>query len=252
MIQPMTAWTQALPALDKVAEIAQRIEGDDNVQALLLTGSFAHGMETDDCDLDLYVVLGRPDEAWRTGENGRVDLRIVDRRTFRRIPTHPSTWWDRYRIARGRVLVDRTDGEFATDLAAWGRLSSEEQLDALDYYLDPYLTYTLRSLHEFAAEETRSAHLDAVEAIPWALRLVFALQRRVRPTNRYLAWELTHHPLDGADWDGAWLLGIVDDLLRDGSPAAQKALLARIDPPMRTLGFGGALDGYPKIRRYLG
>ena len=94
--------------------------------------------------LDVYK---RQDEAWRTGQYGRVDLRVDDRRFFARAPGHPSTWWDRYRIARGRILLDRTDGAFTRDLGAWGRLTPAERLDAIDYYLDPYLTYSQRSLH---------------------------------------------------------------------------------------------------------
>lgn len=251
MMSPMTAWTEALPPLPELAEIAERVATDANVHAVLLTGSYAHGMATDDCDVDLHLVLDRPDERWRTGMHGRVDLRVGDRRQYRRIPAHPSTWWDRYRIARGRLLLDRTGGDFAEDLRTWGELSTVEKVDALDYYLDPYLTYSLRSLHEARAGEERAAHLDALEAIPWALRLVFALHGRVRPTNRYLEWELLHHPLPGPEWDGPWLLETVAELLRNGSPAAQRELFARLEPPLRALGFGGALDGYPKAMRFL-
>lgn len=247
----MDAWTRDLPPLPELAEIAERVDGDGNVHAVLLTGSFAHGMGTPDCDVDLHVVLGRADESWRTGSRGRVDLRVGERRAYRRVPSHPSDWWDRYRIARGRVLVDRTDGEFADELRPWGELGREEKFDALDYYLDPYLTYSHRSLHEFRIGESGAAHFDAVEAMPWALRLVFALAGRPRPTNRYLAWELEHHPLPGPDWPAPWLLGIVRDVLRDGSPRAQRELFARLEPALRRLGFGGALDGYPKALRHL-
>lgn len=247
----MSAWTEALPPLPELTEIAGRVEADRNVRAVFLTGSFAHDMATDDCDIDLHVVLDRLDDSWRTDSYGRVDLRVGDRRRYRRIPAHPSTWWDRYRIARGRILLDRTEGDFADDLRMWGRLTAEEKLDALDYYLDPYLTYSLRSLHQFRTGEQWAAHLDAVEAIPWALRLVFALHDRVRPTNRYLEWELAHFPLPGPEWDRDRLLGVVADLMRDGSPAAQRDLFARIEPPLREIGFGGALDGYPKALRYL-
>ena len=38
-----------------------------------------------------------------------------------------------------------------------------------------------------------------MEAIPYALRTIFALETRVRPYNKYLEWELHHHPLE--DWD---------------------------------------------------
>lgn len=251
MIEGMTSWTGGLPTWPEVSDIAGRVDDDDNVHAVLLTGSFAHEMATDACDLDLRVVLERPDEAWRTGQYGRVDLRVDDRRFFARAPGHPSTWWDRYRIARGRILLDRTDGAFTRDLGAWGRLTPAERLDAIDYYLDPYLTYSQRSLHEAQVGEASAARWDALEAMPWALRLVFAVHWRVRPINRYLAWELDRHPLGEPGWDSAWLLEIVDAALRDGSVAAQRELFGRLEPALREAGFGGALSGYPTALTYL-
>lgn len=247
----MSPWTTTLPDLPEVAEIARRVDADPQVSGVILTGSFAHGMSTDDCDVDLLVVLARPDDAWRIGSQDRVDLRVTDMRALRRVPSHPSDWWDRYRLSRGRVLLDRTEGAIPAALAAWGTLTAAEKADALDYYLDPYLTYSMRSLHQFGAGEDRAGHLDALEALPWALRLAFALEGRPRPTNRYLEWELTHYPFQAPGWDRERVLGMVDDLRRNGSPQAQRDLFRALDPRLRTLGFGGALDGYPKAMRYL-
>lgn len=232
-----------LPALDELTDVARRVEADDNVAAVLLAGSYAHGMNTAACDVDLLVVVDREDERWRSGRTGRLDLQVLDRRRFRSVPKDPSRWWDRYRMARSQVLLDRSDGAVEQELQAWGRLTETEQQDAVDFYLDPYLSYSARSLLAAEAGEEREAHLDAMEALPWALRLIFAVHNRVRPTNRFLAWELRQHPLP-APWDVDEVLTVVDTLRQSAAPTMQRRLFGHLEPDLRRIGFGGVLAGH--------
>src|SRR5205823_12593929 len=81
----------------------------------------------------------------------------------------------------------------------------------------------------------------AVEAIPYAVRTLFALGDRVRPYNKYLEWELRHHPLDG--WAADELLPLIDRVLA-GEPTAQHELFNRIEPQARRAGFGDVIDSW--------
>ncbi|SEW34288.1 Nucleotidyltransferase domain-containing protein [Austwickia chelonae] len=243
MIGGMRTWITNLPYQEELSGLVDRVERDPNVVGVLLTGSYAHGLASSGCDVDLHVLLSERDDSWQPLRQGGLDLQVHDAQWLRRVPSDPSRWWDRYRIARGRLVTDRSGGALGADLRAWGTLSSVEQADAVDFALTPYLTYAMRSLYEFRTGELAAARLDAVENLPWALRLMFALQGRPRPTNRYLAWELEHHPLTTPAWKSEWVLGIVEALRRDGSPAAQRELFAAMEPPLRALGFGGVLDG---------
>jgi len=80
-----------------------------------------------------------------------------------------------------------------------------------------------------------------VEAIPHALRTIFALADRVRPYNKYLEWELRHHPLEG--WTADELLPLLDRVLT-GEPDAQHELFNRVEPPARRAGFGDVIDSW--------
>jgi len=100
--------------------------------------------------------------------------------------------------------------------------------------LDGYINQTYRSLRY-------GTRLDAVEAIPYALRTIFALADRVRPYNKYLEWELRHHPLE--DWNADDLLPLLDRVLT-GEPDAQRELFRRIEDPARREGFGDVIDGW--------
>ena len=87
-----------------------------------------------------------------------------------------------------------------------------------------------------------------MEAIPHALRTIFALAGRVRPYNKYLEWELRHHPLD--DWSADELLPLLDRVLT-GEPAAQHELFGRIEDYARREGFGGVIDSWEPAVEWL-
>src|SRR5206468_9475592 len=105
----------------------------------------------------------------------------------------------RYAAAHADVVLDKTDGELARVVAEQESLPRGSRDAVVREALDGYINQTYRSLRY-------GTRLDAVEAIPHALRTIFALGDRVRPYNKYLAWELRHHPLDGCGADELLLL----------------------------------------------
>ena len=80
-----------------------------------------------------------------------------------------------------------------------------------------------------------------MEAVPYALRTIFALADRVRPYNKYLEWELRHHPLEG--WNADELLPLLERILI-GEPEALHELFELIEGWARREGFGDVVDGW--------
>ena len=138
----------------------------------------------------------------------------------------------RYASAHAEIVVDKTGGELARVIADQERLPEQIGDAVAREALGGYINQTYRSLRY----RTR---LDAVEAVPYALRLIFALHGRVRPYNKYLAWELEHHPLD--DWNGPDLLSLLDRVLA-GEPDAQHNLFRLIEERARRAGLGDEID----------
>lgn len=88
--------------------------------------------------------------------------------------------------------------------------------------LDGWVNFAYRALKSGRDGRALEARLDAAESVPWLLDVVFATKARVRPYNKYLAWELRTHPLDG--WAAHELLGLVGRTL-DGDVGAIQASL---------------------------
>jgi hypothetical protein len=140
----------------------------------------------------------------------------------------------RYAAAHADVVVDKTGGELTGVVAELESLPRGRRDAIVREALDDYINQTYRSLRY-------GTRLDAVEAIPPALRTIFALENRVRPYNKYLEWELRHHPLAG--WTAGELLPLLDRVLT-GEPEAQHDLFSGIEPPARSAGFGDVIDGW--------
>jgi len=140
----------------------------------------------------------------------------------------------RYAAAHADVVLDKTDGELTKVVAKLESLPAGKREPVVNEALDGYINQTYRSLRY-------GTRLDAVEAVPYALRTIFGLEDRVRPYNKYLEWELKHHAL--ADWTADDLLPLVDRVLA-GDPQAQRELFNRVEPIARREGFGDVIDGW--------
>jgi hypothetical protein len=114
----------------------------------------------------------------------------------------------------------------------------------LETYLDGYLNYVYRSLKSLRDGRVLEARLDAVESLPWMLAVIFAFERRVRPYNKYLVWELSHHPLERPAWQGSTLVPQIAAILETADADAQRAVFRTVEVAAREVGLGGIVDAW--------
>ncbi|MFD8049794.1 hypothetical protein ACFV5E_40885 [Streptomyces chartreusis] len=217
---------------------------DPAVVGLVLKGSRAHeGMITRHSDHDLYVVLADDATTGLTRFAGHrteeLDLVIVSL-TALRAAGMPG--FERYALARARVVLDRLDGGVARILADKARLSAEEAFRDSGAWLDAYANSLYRSIKNDRDGHALAARLDAADGIGFLLELLFALDRRPRPYNKYLTWELARHPLPG--WDTGELLRALDRISATGDVDDQRRLFALAEAAVRQAGHGEVLDAW--------
>ncbi|WP_199881263.1 hypothetical protein [Streptomyces sp. CB03911] len=236
--------------LDFAAFVADAT-ADPAVVGLVLKGSRAHdGMTTRHSDHDLYVILADDHDA-ASGlaaldgyRSARLDLVVTTLERFRR----PADW-ERYAIARSRVLVDRPDGEVTRIVAAMGRLGAEEAFRSGAALLDAYANSLYRSVKNHRDGNPLAGHLDAAAGVGFLLELLFTLDRRPRPYNKYLAWELDRFPLPG--WESAALLDTVARITATGEVAPQQQLFAQVEAAARAAGHAAVLDAWGEDLRLM-
>lgn len=217
---------------------------DPAVAGLVLKGSRAHeGMTTEHSDHDLYVVLadGAATDLTRFADYRSValDLVIVPLADFR---AAGMPGFERYALARARIVLDQLDGGIARILAAKARLDADEEFRDAGGWLDAYANSLYRSVKNARDGQSLAARLDAADSIRFLLELLFALDRRPRPYSMYLEWELARYPLPG--WDAGRLLEAVDRISGTGDVPLQRSLFARVEAAARRAGHGAVLDAW--------
>ncbi|MET9830277.1 hypothetical protein ABZ078_13350 [Streptomyces sp. NPDC006385] len=223
---------------------------DPGVVGLVLSGSQVHeGMPTVHSDYDLHVIVR--DEtvpalaALDRFRSAHLDLVVITLAEFRvrGMPGRPDSF-ARYSYVHAEVLLDRLDGTIARILDEKRTLGTAEARAAVDGWLDAYVNQTYRSLKSHRDDRPAPGHLDAAESVPYALEVLFALHRRVRPYNKYLRWELERQPLGDPRWDAGRLLPVLRRILADGDPGTQRALFTDIEETARRAGHDGVLDAW--------
>ena len=218
-------------------ELLQVARSREEIVGLYVFGSRGRDFMVDErSDWDVCVVLVNReareafDHEFPYAHGAQVEIVTATLEGLRGLASEHS----RYASAHADIVLDKTDGELARVVAEQESLPAGSQDAIVREALDGYVNQTYRSLRY-------GTRLDAAEAIPHALRTIFALAGRVRPYNKYLDWELRHHPLD--DWAPDELLPLLDRVLA-GEPEAQHELFRRIEDPARREGFGDVIDSW--------
>ncbi|MBQ1088942.1 hypothetical protein [Streptomyces sp. B93] len=226
---------------DALVELATT---DPAVVGLVLKGSRAHdGMTTEHSDHDLYVVVAddatTPLTRFAGHRTAELDLVVVSLTEFRAAGM-PGP--ERYALARARIVLDRLGGGLARILADKARLGAEEAFREAGGRLDAYANSLYRSVKNHRDGQALAARLDAADSVRFLLELLFALDRRPRPYNKYLAWELGRQPLPG--WDTDVLLRAVDRIAATGDVSVQRRLFGLVEAVAREAGHGAVLDAW--------
>ncbi|KOV70031.1 hypothetical protein ADL01_22010 [Streptomyces sp. NRRL WC-3618] len=217
---------------------------DSSIVGLVLKGSHAHdGMTTKHSDHDLYVVVAdgaATDLARFAGHRtAELDLVILPLAAFR---AAGMPGFERYGLARAQIVLDRLDGGIAQILADKARLDADEAFQDTGEWLDAYANSLYRSVKNDRDGHPLAARLDAADSIRFLLELLFALDRRPRPYNKYLEWELARYPLP--DWDANSLLEALDRITTTGDVSLQRSLFASVEATARRAGHSAVLDAW--------
>ena len=229
------------------------VEGDPRVVAVVLGGSRGKGTASARSDWDVYLIAADGSNvadlfALFSSADDRVELCGV--LTLSEFATYADVGsadeWNRYTFAHVEPVFDRTDGVVSGLCAAKEWLPDELAAERAALGLDAYCNLHYRAMKSIHNDDAPLAgQLDAAESVGQLLEFVFAAERRVRPYNKFLAWELERHPLE-ADWLPS--SGATELLARitAGNAAAAVATFERVERYARQAGYADVLDAWPE------
>ncbi|MHB8468621.1 MAG: hypothetical protein ACYDCH_02535 [Gaiellaceae bacterium] len=150
---------------------------------------------------------------------------------------------ERYTFCHVEPLLDRSGGWLGATLRTLTTVDPATAGEPLDGYVNAYY----RSLK---GTDPAGRLLDAAESVRWFLEFVFAVEGRLRPYNKWLAWELEHHPLSPSNRP---VLDRLERIVRTGDPGEQATLFRQAEALARARGLGDVIDGWePEIARLRG
>ncbi len=223
----MTLNAAAQAALDEIVA-----RDDPSILGIVLTGSAARGIPTEHSDVDVFVVLTDDAAEGRTTSHSAAIDEIPQ--TLADLEDVPLWGGDEYGYRWGycytKLLRDETGGRIREALR---RMESHTPAEARRMLLhgdqlDGYVNMAYRALKSDRDGRRLESRLDAAESVHWWLDVVFTLEGRVRPYNKYLAWELREHPLSVPEWSADRLLPQVEAVL-DGDADAVRAAYAVVE-----------------------
>jgi hypothetical protein len=227
------------------AHLAARAEEDPAVLGLVLHGSHVfEGMATPESDYDVFLIVqdGAPPQHWQSRRSSTLDLEVTSVSGFRSAVLDGGDA-NRYIFAHAQVVLDRLGGRVSALLREAATLP-ERELDNLPVMLDAYINLLYRSIKNGRDGRDVAAHLDAAMSVNLVLWVIFALHRRTRPPNKYLAWDLERHPLGDRPWEASRLLPRIRRILVDADPVTQRALFRDVEAAARADGLGATVDAW--------
>jgi predicted nucleotidyltransferase len=215
-----------LRGIDALLDHARR---DDNVVGLVVFGSRGKGaFVTEGSDWDVFVVVREHRREHAFVRGAEVETVEVTLDELRNQPD-----WQLYSLAWVEPQLDKT-GEVADAL----RDATHVDPTTAGEPLDGYINFCYRSLKNAQVGLELASLLDAQESIPWFLEFVFTVHGRLRPYNKWLAWELEQHPLPWND------LPRLERIARTGDLQEQAALFRSAETLARDKGLGAVVDNW--------
>ena len=252
------------PAEDEYQQFLQDASIDENILAVILAGSRAKGVATDDSDWDVYIVCA---DSYTTQQMANLRKSIEEKYKYVKIDLSNKALqtlsdfskyakleteydWDRYNLVHAKIEIDKTKGEIAQIVSMLETVSADEQKFLIDHNLGEYITHVYRSMKSYEAGDNVASALDAAESVKYLLTTLFALGNRVRPYNKYVFWELSHYPLVELPWNVEECMDILKAILQNDMQAQQK-IYAVVENLARQKGFGYKYDAWGEKLKYI-
>lgn len=212
-------------------EFLQRATQDERIIGVMLSGGRGKGVSTEQSDYDVILVTttegfeGVKNDYPKTEYIDSLPHEISEFREYAKTGTR--TQYDKYTFTHNTALVDKT-GEIQKLIDEKGVLEPDKVAKIVHDALGGYFNSLHRSLKNVRDGNVLAGHLDACETIPRILTFVFAIEGRVRPYNKFLAWELEKYPLEKLSIPPGEFLEKLQTIAENADVATQKEILEMV------------------------
>lgn len=183
---------------DSIANVVEHFSGQDDVVALLLTGSLAHGFARPASDVDIAIVVSEGeyqerklagkltfyDDRLCTYPGGYVDGKYVDVQFIRKVASHGSEP-ARFAFKDARVLISKTD-DIPELIAQAARYPAEQKTEKLLRFLAQFEAWDWYAQQALQTEDDYLLRLASTKLAFFGCRMILAHNEVLYPYHKWL------------------------------------------------------------------
>ncbi|MEK7498524.1 MAG: hypothetical protein AAB611_01530 [Patescibacteria group bacterium] len=231
-------------------KILNEAETNPNVIGFVLGAGRGKGFATEYSDYDIAIIV--PDQKKSEYEDKYkkyhstevIDIGVYSLTEYKNY----ASWGTedaahRYNFTYLKAQVDKT-GEIQKIIDEKGVIPLDKVKDFVSKELDGYMNLYYRSMKNHRDGNTLACYLDGVESMFYLLTIVFGVEGRLRPYNKFLEWDLKEHPLKLLPWSPDEFLGKLKKIMATGDNEVQKEIFSKIRELFRREGYGDVIDGW--------
>jgi len=240
---------------EKYNSLLEECRANENILGFFFGGSRGKDKNfiTKDSDMDVYIVISdnASKELKKKLESYESEkFQIVAVMSFTEFKDY-GNWegdrsWDRYNFAHNKAIIDKT-GDIQKLMDEKGKLPLEIQKKVVSDALGGYFNQVYRSAKYTRDGEKFSAYLDASESMPLLMTLLYALEGRLRPYNKYFEWELHNHPLKLLPWSVDEFIADYKHILLTGDFETQSKIFKEVKKLLVDNGFSSQVKEWESL-----
>lgn len=231
-------------------KILEEAESDPDVIGFVLDAGRGKGFVTERSDYDILVIV--KDNKKQDGKEKYekyYTTEIIDIGVCTLLEFKNSDGWGteeepyRYGYAYIKAQVDKT-GEIQKIINEKGIIPPDKVKEFVSRELDSYMNLYYRSMKNHRDGNMMAAHFDGAESMFYLLTIMFGIEGRLRPYNKFLEWDLKEHPLKLLPWSPDEFIRKLKKIATIGDIETQKEIFSKICELFRREGYGKVIDGW--------
>lgn len=232
-------------------QILKEVESDPHVIGFVLGGGRGKGFTTGYADYDIVIIVpdDKKEEYAEKFEKKYHETEIIDIGVYSLTEYKNYARWGqpdaprRYNFAYLKAQIDRT-GEIQKIIDEKAVIPPDKVKEFVSERLDAYINYYYRAVKNYRDGDLTASYLDGIESMFPILDILFGIEGRLRPYNKYLEWDLKNHPLRLLPWSPDEFIEKVKKIMRTGDIEIQKEIFKKVSELFRAEGYGEVIDGW--------
>ena len=231
-------------------KLLKEAESDPDVIGFVLGAGRGKGFATKYSDYDIAIIVPDQKRAECAKKYEKYhSTEIIDIGVYSLTEYKNYASWDtedavyRYNFAYLRAGIDKT-GEIQKIIDEKGVIPPGGVKDFVSKQLDGYMTLYYRAVKNHRDGNSKASYFDGTESVFYLLTILFGLEGRLRPYNKYLEWDLKEHPLKFLPWPPDAFIGKLKKVMTTGDIETEKEIFTKVCELFKSKGYGEVIDGW--------